>query len=101
VSSSRQPLPRPSSKSGSQQDRNGSSARVNSADKRPPSRSSSQGVAFDLMVEVGQDDQDDKVPGEDDEPDMDLDDEEEEELVPVVSKGHGGLFGADLGSIKY
>jgi len=53
------------------------------------------------MVEVGQDDQDDKVPGEDDEPDMDLDDEEEEELVPVVSKGHGGLFGADLGSIKY
>lgn len=72
------------------------------------------------MVEVGEEDEDDfnggKIPGEDDEPDFgavmgalgarvsakDYDDEdEEEELVPIKAKAHGGLFGADLSSVKY
>lgn len=56
------------------------------------------------MVEVGDDDSNGKVPGEDEEPDMgnaaDYGDEEEEELVPVKAK-HGGLFGADLSSVKF
>lgn len=51
------------------------------------------------MVEVGEEEYEEgKVPGEDDEPDMGYGDEEEE-LVPV--KSHGGLFGADLSSVKY
>lgn len=51
------------------------------------------------MVDVGEDvDEDERVPGEDDEPDMGYDDEEEE-LVPI--KSHGGLFGSDLGNVKY
>eukprot|EP00353_Schmidingerella_taraikaensis_P005381 CAMPEP_0185571468 /NCGR_PEP_ID=MMETSP0434-20130131/3512_1 /TAXON_ID=626734 ORGANISM="Favella taraikaensis, Strain Fe Narragansett Bay" /NCGR_SAMPLE_ID=MMETSP0434 /ASSEMBLY_ACC=CAM_ASM_000379 /LENGTH=50 /DNA_ID=CAMNT_0028186919 /DNA_START=2069 /DNA_END=2221 /DNA_ORIENTATION=+ len=50
------------------------------------------------MVEVDEEDDGGKVPGEDDEPDMG-DYGEEEELVPI--KAHGGLFGADLGSVKY
>ena len=44
-----------------------------------------------------------KVPGEDDEPDLDPygDEEEEEVLVPVKARKHGGLFGADLSSVKF
>ncbi len=54
------------------------------------------------MLEVGGDDDDEGVPGEDDEPDMDYgNEEEEEELVPIKPKAHGGLFGADLSSVKY
>lgn len=56
------------------------------------------------MVEVEDEYQandDHKVPGEDDEPDMgNYGDEQEEELVPIKPK-HGGLFGADLSSVKY
>ena len=66
------------------------------------------------MVEVADDnnrDEDEdfwagKVPGEDDEPDLGMPSGgadaygEEEELVPVKRK-HGGLFGADLSSVKY
>ena len=62
------------------------------------------------MVEVDEEEEDQgvhfaagaddfKVPGEDDEPDMD-EYGEEEELVPMKA-GHGGLFGADLGNMKY
>ena len=51
------------------------------------------------MVEVGEEDEG-KVPGEDEEPDMGYG-EEEEELIPIRPKGHGGLFGADLSSVKY
>ncbi len=52
------------------------------------------------MLEVGGDeDENDGVPGEDDEPDMDYGNEEEE-LVPIKPK-HGGLFGADLSSVKF
>ena len=63
------------------------------------------------MVEVDEDqnegsgsarrhvDFEDKVPGEDEEPDMG--DYGDEELVPVRAKGHGGLFGADLSSVKF
>ena len=61
------------------------------------------------MVEVEDNNMDDeefygggKVPGEDDEPDMDPYGEEEEEvLVPVKPRKHGGLFGADLSSVKF
>lgn len=56
-----------------------------------------------MMVEVDEDDDhdgDNRVPGEDDEPDMGMDYGEEEELVPVKPK-HGGLFGSDLSSVKY
>ena len=44
-----------------------------------------------------------KIPGEDDEPDMRFAqaDDFEEVLVPVKPKKHGGLFGCDLGSVKY
>ena len=42
----------------------------------------------------------DKVPGEDDEPDMG-NSYGDEELVPMRSKGHGGLFGADIDAVKY
>ena len=46
-----------------------------------------------------------KVPGEDDEPDMGMGayghEEEEEELVPVKPKRHGGLFGADVDAVKF
>jgi len=54
------------------------------------------------MVEVGEEeDEEDKVPGEDEEPDMGYGDEDEE-LVPIKSMGgHGGLFGSDLGNVKY
>jgi len=55
------------------------------------------------MVEVEDDFQandDHKIPGEDDEPDMGDYGEEEEELVPIEPK-HGGLFGADLSNVKY
>ena len=51
------------------------------------------------MVEVGEQEDEDKVPGEDDEPDMGYGDEDEEILVPL--KNHGGLFGSDLGNVKY
>jgi len=51
------------------------------------------------MVEVdGDDDDENGVPGENDEPDMDYG--EEEELVPIKSK-HGGLFGADVDAVKF
>jgi len=80
---------------------------------RPPSRSSSQGPA-DLMVEVDEDqnddddeetaerhvDFDDKIPGEDDEPDMNGVGQEEQ-LIPLKPRAHGGLFGADLSSVKF
>ena len=55
------------------------------------------------------DDFDDKVPGEDDEPDMGgghgglfgaMDQQQEEELIPIKPK-HGGLFGADVAKVKY
>jgi len=71
---------------------------VERTSNRLPSRSSSQGRPADLMVEVDEEDDGGKVPGEDDEPDMG-DYGEEEELVPI--KAHGGLFGADIGSLKY
>ena len=51
------------------------------------------------MVEVDEDDG--RVPGEDDEPDMGYGaEDEEEELVPIKAK-HGGLFGADISSVKF
>ena len=56
------------------------------------------------------DDFDDKVPGEDDEPDMGVGGmghgglfgsvDKEEELIPIRPK-HGGLFGSDVGNVKY
>lgn len=57
------------------------------------------------MVEVGGEDDDDenanRVPGEDDEPDMGgMDYGDEEELVPVKPR-HAGLFGSDLSAVKY
>ena len=53
------------------------------------------------MVEVGEDEfNDGKVPGEDEEPDMDTYCRETEELVPIKAK-HGGLFGADLSRVKF
>ena len=40
--------------------------------------------------------------GEDEGPDMGYGvEEEEEELVPIISKSHRGLFGADLSSVNY
>ena len=56
------------------------------------------------MVEVGEEEADldhDKVPGEDDEPDMAAYGSEEEELVPIKPKVHGGLFGADFNAVKF
>ena len=53
-----------------------------------------------IGVAHGGDLDDDKVPGEDDEPDMGGYGDEEEELVPIKPK-HGGLFGADINSVKY
>lgn len=105
------------------------------SERRPASRSSSvdDGNAADLMVEVGDDDDaddgnavgddrearerqvmqmmddfDEKVPGEDDEPDMGAGGhaglfgavDREEELIPIKPK-HAGLFGADVGNVKY
>ena len=51
---------------------------------------------------------DDKLPGEDDEPDLGSGGhaglfgavDHEEELVPIKPK-HAGLFGSDVGNVKY
>ena len=70
--------------------------RQGSVERRSQSRASSSG---DLMVEVGEDD-DNEIPGENDEPDMGNGDDEEE-LVPVKIKGHSGLFGANINSVRF
>ena len=48
-------------------------------------------------------DNDNKIPGEDEEPDMQFAqaDDLQEVLIPVKPKKHGGLFGCDLSSVKY
>ena len=64
------------------------------------------------MHEQQEEDFDNKVPGEDDEPDMggghgglfgavdSRHHQEEEQLIPIKPK-HGGLFGADVANVKY
>ena len=69
VSSARPSIPRPASKSSSKERKPvQTNVRQESNERRSASRTSSPG---DLMVEVGNDEDDMKVPGEDDEPDMD------------------------------